>query len=57
MGDQFFRRPGDPPYEQLLKDLYKKNKKRGKSSNETTMKTELETTMKTELETNMKTEL
>ncbi|KAI3681782.1 hypothetical protein L6452_36586 [Arctium lappa] len=57
MGERFFRRPGDPPYDQLLKDLYKKNKKRGKSSNETTVKTELETSMKTELETTTKTEL
>ncbi|KAJ9539262.1 hypothetical protein OSB04_031995 [Centaurea solstitialis] len=57
MGDQFFRRPGDPPFEQLLRELYKKNKKRGKSSNDTAMKPELATSMKPKLETSVKTEL
>ncbi|XP_076948671.1 uncharacterized protein LOC143621025 [Bidens hawaiensis] len=40
MGDRFFRRPGDPPYDDLLKELHKSKKKRS-SSNDTDLKTEL----------------
>ncbi|MFS7942757.1 putative LRP chaperone MESD [Helianthus anomalus] len=41
MGDQFFRRPGDPPYDDLLKELYKGKKKQAPLSNDTILKTEL----------------
>ncbi|KAI3756064.1 hypothetical protein L1987_55877 [Smallanthus sonchifolius] len=41
MGDRFFRRPGDPPYDDLLKELHKSKKKRATSSNDTILKTEL----------------
>ncbi|KAJ0797564.1 hypothetical protein HanPI659440_Chr04g0175221 [Helianthus annuus] len=41
MGDRFFRRPGDPPYDDLLKELHKSKKKRSTSSNDTILKTEL----------------
>ncbi|KAK1420202.1 hypothetical protein QVD17_21604 [Tagetes erecta] len=41
MGDRFFRRPGDPPYDDLLKELHKRKKKQANSSNDTTLKTEL----------------
>ncbi|KAK9056171.1 hypothetical protein SSX86_027260 [Deinandra increscens subsp. villosa] len=41
MGDRFFRRPGDPPYDKLLKELHKSKKKQATSSNDTMMKTEL----------------
>ncbi|KAI7733648.1 hypothetical protein M8C21_028591 [Ambrosia artemisiifolia] len=41
MGDQFFRRSGDPPYDDLLEELHKRKKKRATSSNDTTLKTEL----------------
>ncbi|XP_076893267.1 uncharacterized protein LOC143545234 [Bidens hawaiensis] len=40
MGDRFFRRPGDPPYDDLLKELHKSKKKRS-LSNDTDLKTEL----------------
>lgn len=41
MGDRFFRRPGDPPYDDLLKELHKRKKKQATSSNDTILKTEL----------------
>ncbi|KAI7758414.1 hypothetical protein M8C21_013102 [Ambrosia artemisiifolia] len=41
MGDRFFRRPGDRPYDDLLKELYKSKKKRSTSSNDTILKSEL----------------
>ncbi|CAH1417865.1 unnamed protein product [Lactuca virosa] len=43
MGDQFFRRPGDPPFADLLKKLYEEEdkKKIATSSNDTIPKDEL----------------
>nr|XP_043620299.1 uncharacterized protein LOC122592159 [Erigeron canadensis] len=44
MGERYFRRPGDPPYDDLLKELHKEKNKhatRAALPNETTTKTEL----------------
>ncbi|PWA77864.1 mesoderm development candidate 2 [Artemisia annua] len=41
MGDQLFRRPGDPPFEDLLKELHKSKKKHAISSDDADRKTEL----------------
>lgn len=41
MGERFIRRPGDPPYEDLLKELDKDKKKSIASSIDTSTKTEL----------------
>ena len=41
MGDQLFRRPGDPPFEDLLKELHKGKKKHAISSDDADRKTEL----------------
>ncbi|CAI9288378.1 unnamed protein product [Lactuca saligna] len=42
MGDQFFRRPGDPPFDNLLKKIYEEdNKMVATSSNDTITKDEL----------------
>ncbi|KAI3494926.1 hypothetical protein L1887_36973 [Cichorium endivia] len=41
IGDSFFRRPGDPPFDNLLKELYEGNKRSATSSNDTITKDEL----------------